>query len=136
MVKSITSTLKSKNMLLQSKTVIISEENLLNQGNKQLMIFLLMSPTKMEYKILFGLELMIFQMKVYLFMKAIIYQFHGQIGLQTSQIINLCKGIVFALRMENGVILIVIASAPLFVKKLYKVMQVSTSEQCNILNIT
>ena len=124
MVKSITSTLKSKNMLLQSKTVIISEENLLNQESKQLMIFLLMSPIKMEYKILFGLELMIFQMKVYLFMKAIMYQFHGQIGLQTSQIINLCKGIVFALTMENGAISTVIAPVLLFVKKLYKVVQV------------
>ena len=133
MVKSITSTLKSKNMLLQSKTVIISEENLLNQESKQLMIFLLMLPIKMEYKILFGLELMIFQKKVYLFMKAIMYLFYGQIGLQTSQIMDLVsKGIVFALRMENGAILTVIAPALLFVKKLYKVIQVSTSEQCNI----
>ena len=119
-------------MLLQSKTVRISEENLLNQESKQLMIFLLMSPIKMEYKILFGLELMIFQKKVYLFMKAIMYLFYGQIGLQTSQIMDLSKGIVYALRMENGAISTVIAPALLFVKKLYKVIQVSTSEQCNI----
>ena len=70
-------------------------------------------------------------------MKAAMHLFHGQIGPQASQIMDLVsKGIVFALRMENGAISTVIAPALLFVKKLYKAMQVSTSEQCNILNIT